>query len=221
MSTKKSLLALAMTALALMGFASSAMAATDGKVVDVTNAAFSPVGRVFHYVGWAKFTTARGSFECHVTATSVLSTTTTGTVTGFNVPDTTKCTGTGFIAGCKLKAGHQSTNLPYHLTVTPTDFDVSGNIVIDSPLEGFLCPNITLTFTENTLDPLSTVNKKAATGTNGNLGDPAAAGVPISGVKITGVGVSAGGPFGNEAATASGELELTTEDRCTWKVESD
>jgi len=218
MRTKMSLIAAAAMALALMGFASSAMAATDGVVRDVTNNEIIPLNHELHFVGWARFGSGSGGMKCHVTAIAkaTVSNGTTGQVTNFSIPDTTKCTGDGGLAFCTL-TGDQVTNLPYHLTATPTDFDVTGNIVIHNQFGGF-CPlsEVTLEFSEITLKPLNTTNKRAVTNTAGNLGNTAAAGEPIAGVELSGSGSSP--QVG--AITAEGELELTAPDRCTWKLAS-
>jgi hypothetical protein len=215
MSIKKSLLAMAVTALALMGFASSSMAATDGVIKD-TNGSLIANGATLHAVGFAKFTASVGSFQCHVTGTieATGATGTTGDVKQFNVPNLANCTGTGFLAGCILV--HQTTtNLPYHVTVTPTDLDVTGSIVLHNHYSNCIITEQTLTFSEGiTLTPLKT-GTDVVTGTSGKLGTTAAVGDEIAGVEISGNGtVNPGGL----AVTASGKLELTSPERCTYKL---
>jgi hypothetical protein len=223
MSIKKSLLALAVLALAMMGFASSAMAGT-GKLVHHEGTTPIPEGREMHSVGWAKFATGTGTFTCHTTSvTKATGTTgTTGQVTAFTVPDTTKCTGTGFANGCKLKS-HQSTNLPYSSTVTNTGrVDITGSIVLDNVYEGCVLKKATLTFSSIELTPLKT-GSRVVTGTENRLGETANLKETIAGFEID----SASGTverediFGGkstEAVTGSGEFELTSPDRCTWEI---
>jgi hypothetical protein len=216
MSIKKSLLTLAVTALALMGFASSAMAATDGVVRD-TNGSIIANGATLHAVGFAKFSASVGSYECHVTGTLKATGTTgsTGEVvagTGFTVPDKTKCTGTGFLAGCLL-ASQVTKNLPYHVTATLTDLDVTGSIVLVNHYASCIITEQTLTFGEITLTPLKT-GSETVTGTGGKLGGTAL------GDEIAGVEISGGGTVqpGGLTVTASGKLELTSPERCTYKL---
>jgi len=230
MSMKKSLLALAATALALMGFASSAMAATDGVVRDVTTNAIIPNATELHAVGFAKFRdpATGGTFECHVTSVIKAegATGTTGKVTSFGIPDTTKCTGGGVLAFCTLTS-NTTDNLPYHATVTPPgagipagDFDVTGNIVLTQNFGGF-CPIAganKITFNAITLTPLKT-GAEAVTGTSGRLGTTAALNDPIAGIELSGTG-TLDKPDGSTAVIeASGKLELSSAtQRCTWKI---
>jgi hypothetical protein len=224
MNIKKSLLALAVMAMATMAFASSATAGT-GKVVHVTTGTPIPENRVLHFVGWAQFTSGGGSYKCHVTSASKATgaTGTTGQVTQFTVPDTTKCTGTGFLNGCKLKS-HTTTNLPYHLTATEADIDVTGNIVLHNEYESCFVSKVTLTFSSITLTPAKTGKPSAetATGTAGRVAGIAKVGEAIAGAEIHGVGVAhVTTVFGTseEATTAEGHLELSSAtDRCTWKL---
>jgi hypothetical protein len=223
MSIRKSLIALAAMAIAMMGLASSAVA-TDGVVRHVPNGTIIPNNRVLHSVGWAKFAAGSGSFECHVTSAVEIagSTGTTGYVSSFTIPDTTKCTGTGLLNGCKLKA-HAGTHLLWHVTATPTDFDVTSifGIVIDNEFSSCLARSATLTFSEVTLRPLKT-GIRFATNTFGHLGETAGGNEPIAGVELSGAGtVSMEDIFGgkkNEGVTATGELELSASDRCTWFI---
>jgi len=237
MSIKKSMLALAVAAMATMAFASSAMA-TDGKFRDVTGTAEMGVNRELHAVGWAKFTTAKGSYTCHVTSivkssSSSSTSASTGTVTKFDVPDTTKCTGTGLLNGCKLKA-HKPENLPWHVTVTDNGrIDITGNIVIHIEYSSCLAPTVTLTFDEIQLTALGTKNKRTVTGTENRIGDTAALNEEIAGFEIDSSKVDevpgpvtkgtahVKDPFGGETteeATPTGEFELTDADRCTWEI---
>jgi hypothetical protein len=225
MSTKKSLLAIAAMALSLMGFASSASAATDGVIRDVTTNAIIPAGTELHAVGFAKFSSGFGNFECHVTANikATGAAGTTGEVTNFSIPNTANCTGSGALAGCTLKSD-TITNLPWNATVTPPggsipagDLDITdpSNIVIDNEFSGgFFCPSsLTLTFPSITLTPLKTGTTQVTGGTSAVLGGTAALNDPIAGVEISGSGTS---PLGS--VTASGQLELTSPGRCTWKI---
>jgi hypothetical protein len=233
MNIKKSLLALAVMALATMAFASSATAGT-GKIKHVTNNTDIPANTELHFVGWAEFAGGSGGYICHVTAVYKATTASTGHITQFNVPDTTKCTGTGGLNGCKLKT-HLPTNLPWHVTVTAggagvqPDFDVTGNIIIHNTYEGCLVKSATLTFLNGiTLAPLKTGVPSAATGTGtGNRASGTAGeGVAIAGVEIVESGskgvVHTEDIFGGkkeEAVTASGHLELSSAThRCTWKI---
>jgi hypothetical protein len=230
MNIKKSLLALAVMAMAMMAFASSATAGT-GKIVHFTNNTDIPANRVLHFIGWAEFKTITGSFKCHVTANYKATTASTGHITEFTVPDTTKCTGGGFLNGCKLKT-HVPTNLPWHVTVTAggagiqPDFDVTGNINIHNTYENCFASSATLTFSSVTLAPLKTGAsvEPTSTGTLGKASGTAAEGVAIAGVEIVESGskgtVDIKDGFGehSEAVTAAGHLELTELDRCTWKI---
>jgi hypothetical protein len=223
MSIKKSLLALAAMAIAAMGFASSAMAATDGVVRHVPNGTIIPAGRELHFIGRAKFSTEGGSYECHVTSVVKVegSTGTTGSMTVFTVPDTTLCTGTGLLNGCKLK-GHQGIFLPWHVTATPADFDLTDSfqIQISYTFGNCLAKSVGFNFNSITLSPLNTNFPRTVTGTFGRLGDTAAANEPIAGVELSGSGTARVenifGGIQSEWVTASGELELTDSDRCTW-----
>jgi hypothetical protein len=235
MSIKKSLIALAAMAIALMGFASTAMAVVDGKIRDVTSTSTEiPNNQELHFVGAAKFSntsTPPESHECHVTL--VVKTTalggSTGQVTNFTIPNTANCTGTGVYNGCTLTS-HSTTNLPYAVTTTATDFDVTGTIVIHHVFSGCIVEKTTLTFSGITLKPLSTTNKAAATNTAGNLGDTATAGTSsadghaISGVELSGTGQGHATVFGFESSenvTLSGKLELSeAANRCTWYLSS-
>jgi hypothetical protein len=225
MSIKKSMLALAVAAFAAMGLASSATAATDGVVRDVTNNAIIPNGTVQHAVGWAKYVNEENeSVECH--ATSNLTSTGTEGKTGhttFEVPDVSKCTTSGSLLGPCTVVSVTPTNGPYHVTVTPTDFDVTGTIVIHTDFDGPFClvDETTLTFSAITLTPTKTGNR-AVTGTTIKLGATAAAGDPIAGVHLEGSGeVHIKNVFGGETTepvTATGELAVTGTNTCTWKL---
>jgi hypothetical protein len=237
MSMKKSLLTLAVTALAMMGFASSAMAEA-GHIRDVQTGLPPAEGREFHFVGWTKFETAIASLECHVTAVLVATGTEgrTGHIKTYTVPDTNKCKATGALAGCKLTKHEATTTGPngeetWDVTATKEDFDLTsstGVIVIHDKFEGFLCPTeVTLTTEESiTLRPLKTTNKHAATNTLGNLGETAKSGEPIAGVefhipksvKHTADITNSVGGHSKEEITTNGELELTEPDRCTWEL---
>jgi hypothetical protein len=234
MSIKKGLIALAAMAIAMMGLASTAMA-VDGKIRDVTSTSTEiPNARELHFVGSAKFSNANmptpDSYECHVT--SVVKTTalggSTGQVTKFEIPNTANCKGTGVFQGCTLTS-HSTTNLPYSVTTTATDFDVTGTIVIHNTYSGCLVEKATLTFSTITLKPLKT-GTETVTGTSGRLGTTAAAGTssadgdPIAGVELSGTGVADITALGfetSENVTASGNLELSeAADRCTWYLSS-
>jgi hypothetical protein len=215
MRIKKNLLAMAVTAIALMGFASSAMAATDGVIRDTTNGNIIPSGTTLHMIGFTKFTAAPGSYECHKTITIEVTGTEgkTGDVKQMLIPDLTKCVGTGFLAGCKLKS-QETKNLPYHVTVTPTDLDVTNNTLLVNKYSSCLIAEQTLEFKEVTLKPLKT-GTTAATGTNGNLGTTAANGEAIAGFEYS---ANATVNPGNIAAIITGEFELTSPERCTYKL---
>ena len=229
MSIKKSMLALAVAAMATMAFASSAMA-TDGKFRDVTGTAEMGANRELHAVGWAKFETGAGSYECHVTAIVKSTNASTGTVTKFDVPDTTKCTGKELLNGCKLTA-HEPTNLPWHVTVTDNGrIDITGNIVIHIKYSNCLAKEVTLTFEEIQLTPLAT-GERVVTGTSNKLGGTAVLNEPIAGFEVDGSKIDTEpvtkgtahvkdifGGEKTEEATPTGELELTEADRCTWEI---
>jgi len=232
MSIKKSMLALAVAAMATMAFASSAMA-TDGKIRDVTGTGEMGANRELHAVGWAKFETGSGSYECHVTSIIKSTNASTGTITKFDVPDTTKCTGGGVLGKCKLTA-HEPTNLPWHVTITDNGrIDVTGTIVIHIKYKECVAKEVTLTFDEIQLTPLSTVTPHEATGTAGRLGVTAALNEPIAGIEIDASSLLDEGKtvkgtahvkdiFGGEVteeAAATGESELSSAtERCTWEI---
>jgi hypothetical protein len=228
MSTKKSLIAIAAMALSLMGFASTATAST-GVIRHVTAPnGIIPANTELHAVGWAKFSSSFGNFECHVTSNikAVGANGTTGEVTSFNIPNTANCTGGGALAGCTLTS-HTPTNLPWHATVTgpvaggttpagDIDLTDAAGIIIHNKFSGgFFCPaNLELKFANGiTLVPLKTGATKITGGVNAVMGGTAALNDPIAGIEITGSGTS---NLGN--VTASGELELTAPGRCTWKI---
>jgi hypothetical protein len=234
MSIKKSLLPLAVLALAMMGLASSAMAGT-GHIRDVKTGLPPEAGRELHFVGWAKFETANASLECHVTAVLVATGTEgkTGHIKTFTVPDTKKCKLTKKLEGCEFTKHEATTTGPsgeetWDVTATKEDFDLSspGGIVIHNNFKGFLCPeSVTLTFEEAiTLRPLKT-GTKPVTNTQNTLGETAKPGEPIAGVEFH-VPKSVKNTadlkiFTNvtkEEVTAVGELELTEPDRCTWEL---
>jgi hypothetical protein len=238
MSIRKSLIAVAAMALALMGFASSAMAATDGVIRDTVDNSIIPANREVHLIGWAKFDTSSGNYECHVTSVLKVtgSTGTTGHVKTFTVPDRSKCTGSGFLSGCTLTAFSNNTEglHPWHVTVTPPsetipagDFDVkpeseSEKIEIHNTFGGSCFgsgQSVTLKFSTITLKPLQT-GTTTITGVpagTGHLGGTATAAEPkIAGAEISGTGTVEGGLGGS--VTATGELEVTEADRCTWKI---
>jgi hypothetical protein len=221
MSIKKSLLALAVTAIAMMGFASSAMA-VDGVVRHVETEEEIPANRELHFVGNAEFSLAGvGGMVCHVTSIAKVTTGSTGHVTNFSVPNVANCHGTNGANTCELESV-TVTNLPYHITATPTDFDVTGNIVIHNKFKTTaLCPfsgeENTLTFSSITLKALKT-GTNTVTGTANHLGTTAASGEPIAGAELEGLGViDRPAQF---AVTAGGKLELSEPDRCTWMLVS-
>lgn len=229
MRTMKGLLAVAATALALMGLASSAMAAPHGVIRDVTPPnGIIPANRVLHAVGWARFTSAIGSATCHVTSNIQTegATGSLGNVTNFSIPNVANCSFSGLIAGCSLTSS-VTDNLNYPATVTPPgvgipagDIDVTGNIRITQTFSGFFCPIAganNITASAMTLIPLKT-GTNGATGTSNHLGGAAALNEPIAGVSLSG-SATLDRPNGEQVAlTISGELELTEPDRCTWKI---
>jgi hypothetical protein len=227
MSIKKSLLpSFAAMAIALTAFASSAMAAEDGVLKDVTtgNPITDPAGAPveLHFVGWTKFETLGTGIECHVTALYTPTGTEgkTGDITGFT-PITSSCHGFGSIYnGCKITSD-SVLNQPYHVTVTKTDFDVTAtNIAITNTFSSCVNSNVTfenLFFEEGaTLKPLKT-GTRTVTDTAGNLGTTAAAGDPIAGVELSAQGVAENN-LGEIGIELTGELELTSPERCTYKL---
>jgi hypothetical protein len=214
MSIRKSLLTLAATALMLMGFASPTMAAEDGIIRDVSTGSLIAQGTELHAVGSVKYVIWLGSFECHVTAV-IKATGTAGTtaqITSFTIPDTTKCTGSGFLAGCKIKSAI-TTNLPYSVTVTPADLEVTGNMVFLNEYPSCVLAKQTMKFYKFTLRTLKT-GTDVVTGTNGHLGTTAEEGEPIAGFELEATGVMPGPP--DKEITTTGELELTSPERCTY-----
>jgi hypothetical protein len=216
MSIRKSLIATAAMALAMMGLASSAMAATDGVIRDVTTNGIVPLNHETRFKGWARFGSESGGTKCHSesVAKATNSTGTTGTAS-FVVPSVAATACTSEIPGCTLTAV-EVTNSPYHMTVTPTDIDVTGNIVIHNKYTGTFCffKEITIEFSSITLKPLNTTNARSVTNTNNKIGNTAAAGEPIAGVELSGTGTSP--QVGKVEAT--GEMEVTGADLCTWKI---
>jgi hypothetical protein len=240
MRIKKSLFAVTAMALAMLAFAASAMAVTEDKLVHVSTGTTIPAGRELTGNGWAQFlaTNGTGGMKCHVTS-SIVTTGTTGTtghVKSFN-PVTSKCTGSGFFSfqGCNELTSdtttntspHGSTNYIWDATATKNDFSIFNTIdphmVLHFKPKGSCVLNgseITLTFTEITLSPLNTTNKRVVTNTAGNLGNTAATGEPIAGWELEGIGIAHIG--GSEVEVkATGEFELTAADRCTWKFAAD
>jgi hypothetical protein len=221
MSIKKSLLlSIATAAIAITALTPSAMGATDG-VIQVVSPII-PNGTNVHLVGWARFQTGGSGIICHVTGTYEVTGTEgkTGDVKSF-VLTTSTCEGFGVAyANCTVTADSVN-GLPYHATATPTDLDVTGNIEITSSLSatpGKTC-NFTFTnlfFEELTIAPLGT-GTKTVTNTSNTLGKVVGANTPIAGVAIEGEGEAE-----NNTATfpiaAEGELELTSPERCTYKL---
>lgn len=228
MNIKKSLLALVVLALAIMGLASSVMAAEDGVVKDVTTNESIATGTKLHFVGWAKFQGELGGIECHVTSEVEATSASTGKVTNFSVPDVTKCTRNGGLTLCTLTSV-TADNLPYSLTATKTDFDVSdgtavggGPIRITNAFTGSFCAiagTSSLTFPSGvTLKPLK-AGTRTITNTLGHLGELAAAGEAIAGAELSGTGKIDKPGGGEETITASGQLELAEGARGTYKLE--
>jgi hypothetical protein len=225
MKIKKS--SLTVTAAALVGMVlASPATAFDGVMRDVTNNSIIPNGTTTHYVGWMKYSGGLGSFACHVTINSeAAGFGSTANVTAFTIPSTALCSGSGFLGGCQLET-HSETRLPYYLTVTSTDFDLTSGyavlgIEIHEKYKGLFCPlageGVTLTFSSITLTPLKT-GTTTATGTSGKLGGTANTGEPIAGVEISGNGSIDREEGSEEAITVSGELEVDGLNRCTWKL---
>jgi hypothetical protein len=223
MSIKKSLLAVAVLVISMMGFASVASAAEDGTLVDVTGNVPIAAGTTWHLTGWTKIEGGLGSTECHHTMVIKWTSDTTGQVTNFSVPDLTKCKNA--ILGCTL-TNVTTDNLPYHVTVTKTDFDVtagaSGPIRITQTYTGGFCAiagTSSETFANGfTLTPLKT-GVREVTNTGNRLGSTANAGEPIAGFEKSGVATIDKPSGAMENITASGELELTeATKRCTYKI---
>jgi hypothetical protein len=234
MRTTRGLLALAALALGLMGFASSALAAEDGVLRDVSTGEIIPEGTELHAVGWWKFEGAAGSVECHVTTVieAVGFTGSTGEVTNFS-PDITHCRFTGFLARCSITAT-ATDNLPYHATVTAPeagtkpagDIDVteggSGPIEVVQTFAGAFCPISgvnRITTEEITMTPLTT-GAETVTNTENHLGGPAALNEGIAGIEFAFAGTLDTPSGGHEALTYTGRLELTEGQRCTWFIAS-
>lgn len=230
MSIKKGMLAAAVLAISMMGLASAAaLAAEDGTVVDVSTGQNIAAGTKLVFNGWAKFQGGLGGIECHVTSEAEATSASEGKVTKFGVPDVTKCTKNGGLTLCTLTSV-TTDNLPYKLTATKTDFDVSsgaglggGPIRITNTFTGSFCAiagTSSLTFSEITLKPLK-AGTRTVTNTSGHLGETAATGAsanPIVGAELSGSGVIDKPNGSEEAITASGELELTEATRGTYKL---
>ena len=227
MSVKKSLLAITVAATAVMAFASPAMA-TDG-VLRYHHAGTPtvPAGTVLHLVGWTKFTTAQTSYECHLTwnIKVIGATGTTGELTTFAVPDKSKCKGGGLFNGCTLQS-HEAKNLPYHVTITNNGrIDITGNIEIHSTYSGCLMKTTMRTYKEIQLTPLKT-GTRTVTGTENKLGETASLNETIAGFEVDGFNESAvvhmedifGGKSTEAITGIPGELELTSDTRCTYEI---
>jgi hypothetical protein len=232
MRTTKGLLVLAALALALMGFASSALAAEDGVLRDVTTEEIIPEGTELHATGWAKFEGGAGTVECHVTSVikAAGATGSTGEVTNFS-PDITHCRFTSFLQPCSITAT-STANLPYHATVTAPepetrpagDIDITagskGPIELVQTFAGTFCPirGVNKVTTEKiTLRPLKT-GTRIVTNTGNHLGLTAELNEPIAGMEMSATGFLDTPSGGKEAITISGELELTEASRCTWRI---
>jgi hypothetical protein len=179
-------------------------------------------GTKLHLVGWAKLETLGTGIECHVTATYEATGTEgkTGNVTAFSL-ETATCHGFGSIYnGCKVTSDAVK-NLPYAVKTTKTLLDITAtNIIVESILSG--CVNTNVTFTNLyleegvKLEPLKT-GTRTVTNTSGHLGTTAATGEAIAGVELSGEG-TAENNLGELAVEASGELELTSPERCTYRL---
>jgi hypothetical protein len=235
MSIKKSLLTLAVAAMATMAFAAPAMG-SGGALVDHNGTEAIKAGTILHTVGWARFSGGLGTFECHVTSNveATGSTGETGTVTKFEPPETEKCTGTGGLAGCKLKT-HKTDNLPYHATVTGDGrIHITGNIVLTIEYSNCLAKTVHLTFSDITLTPKKTgTTTPAPTGTENTIGPTAALNETIAGFEIDASSVDTNpvrtgtahvtnifGGKSTEEVGAAGEFELTKDTRCTYEIKA-
>lgn len=223
------LLAFAIAAVALTVLASAAMAEGQIRDVNAPNATIAK-GRVLHLVGWTSFTDekeAKNGFECHVTSTieTDVEGGTTGTMTAFT-PDTAHCFGLGLYKGCKI-IKDENTNMPWHVKTTLEDFDITGidfrTTVTECPLEVPFgrAEEVTGEIGEITARPLKT-GTEVNTNTSNTLGATAKAGEPIAGIEFflsgTGVHVKYTSGFTRGLPTVDGKLELTSPDRCTWKI---
>jgi hypothetical protein len=220
MSIKKLLLCVAAMAIAMTAFASSAMAATDGVIKD-SDGTIIPANKELKARGWASFTSLSGGIECHVTATikATGALGTTGQVTAF-APATTTCKGVGAFEGCKVTADTVN-NLPYAVTVTPTDLDVTGTIAINSTLSNCNTTSIVgvnLAFTAITLKVIKT-GTNPITNTESKLGATGTTNDLIAGVEISGNGTAEILNAGTKLPVeAKGELEIEGTNRCTYKI---
>lgn len=240
---RKSLFAATVIALSMLAVASSALAVTEDKLVDVSGGSTIPAGRDLHFVGWVELNAVNGTggMKCHVTVVATV-TGNTGTTAHIKAitADTSKCTGTGFftLLGCNELTSHLATATDakgehiWDVTATEKDFEVFNvekEIVegkeVNKQMVVHLRPKgacvlagaeITMTIPSITLKPLNTTDKAAATNTLGNLGATAATGEAIAGVEVSGTG-KAHTPGSELAVLVSGEFELTDADRCTWK----
>jgi len=229
MRITKAFFGVAAVGLALMGFASSVSAATDGVVRDVTTNGIIPENRELHFVGWIR-TDNMDSLKCHMTMTFKATGTAgnTGSITNFTFTTPFNCTFSGALSGCALTSS-TTESLPSHVTVTPPgegipggDLDVTGSVVFTQTYSGLLCPfapknkDMSVSLGSLTLKPLKT----GSGGTNTpKLGGTAGTSEPIAGFELSGVGAfRKSGEEGETLITMSGQLELAEADRCTWKI---
>lgn len=217
MSVGKSVpLALVAMALALTT-APSTVSAADGALRDIDGSSIEK-GATLHFVGWMRFAFSGNSIQCHITATVEATGPSALDVKQFSV-DTNNCTGQGLFAGCKTTSVSVE-GLPYAVTVTPTDFEIFSEVAIFYGLSncvfvGFKTFDM-LFETGITLRPLAT-GSRASTNTSGNLGASASPGEAIAGVEIFGEG-EANIDGAAIPLITTGELELTTLERCTYEL---
>jgi hypothetical protein len=219
---KNLLLSMATAAIAMSTLVPSAMGATDGVLKD-TNFANIANGAKLHAVGWARFQSGGSGIICHVTGTAeaIGLGGTTGNVTAF-VITTSSCHGFGVAYQSCTVTADSVNNLPYPVTVTPNDFDVTDNIEITATLGAtpFKTCNFSFTdlfFEEITLVPLAT-GTRTVTNTSNTLGNVVGNGMPIAGFRIEGEGEAENDFLIRFPVAAEGELELTSPERCTYTI---
>jgi hypothetical protein len=209
MRLRRSLLLSLTAAIAMLAFASSALAGTGALVHDSTGE-FIPNGTEITTEGNAKFETLGTGIEC-TTATGTLKVTnsvgSTGQITKF-APTTSTCNGFGSIfKGCKLTADTVE-GLPYHVTATDNKLDVTGEIVITGTTSNCTNSKITsvnLFFSSVTLEPMNTSGNTAATGET------------ISAVELHGEGIAKTNVPSELSVEAGGVLQILGAARCTYR----
>jgi hypothetical protein len=130
----KRMMLLATMALAVMAAAAPASALANWNDGGVAITANKTIG----FAGSATFTSSLGGISCSEgTASATIEPGTTGAITAFSADNAnTKCTTSGLLASCKVKAnGVTAEGLPWIIHDTGTDITITG-VKITTDLEG-------------------------------------------------------------------------------------